>query len=82
MLRQNLQPVHLCSIRTFKTTKLFTLALIFLSLLFTKQLFSCHQFKKIDISEFNKDIGAAFFNVENLDLDSIVQFFNSTWLSY
>ena len=30
------------------------------------------------ISEFNKDIAAAFSNVENLDLDSLVKFFNST----
>ena len=34
--------------------------------------------QKIDSSEFNKDIVAAFSNVEHLDLDSLVQFFNST----
>ena len=39
---------------------------------------TCHQLKKIDISEFNEDIAAAFSDVENLDLDSLVKFFNST----
>ena len=39
---------------------------------------SCRQLKKIDISEFNKNIAASFSNVENLDLNSLVQFFNST----
>ena len=43
-----------------------------------KTTFSCRQLKKINISEFNKDIAAAFSNVENLDLDSLVKFFNST----
>ena len=43
-----------------------------------KTTFSCRQLKKIDISKRNKDIAAAFSNVENLDLDSLVQFFNST----
>ena len=49
----------------------------FLSQLFTK-LFPVVNLKKIDISYFNKDIAAAFSNVENLDLDSLVKFFNST----
>ena len=32
----------------------------------------------MDISEFSKDIAAAFSNIENLNLDSLVQFFNLT----
>ena len=43
-----------------------------------KTTFSCHQLKKIGISKFNKDIVAAFSNVEHEELDSLVQFFNST----
>ena len=43
-----------------------------------KTTFSCHHLKKIDISKFNKDIAAAFSNFEHLDLDFLVQFFNST----
>ena len=43
-----------------------------------KTTFSCRQLKKIHVFEFNKDIAAAFSNVENLDLDSHVKFFNST----
>ena len=43
-----------------------------------KTTFSSRQLKKIDISEFNKDIVAAFSNVKNFDLDSLVQFFNLT----
>ena len=50
----------------------------FLSQLFTKQLFSVVNLKKIDIFKFNKDIADAFSNVENLDLDSPRQFFNLT----
>ena len=37
-----------------------------------KTTFSCRQLKKNDNSEFNKDMAAAFSNVENLDLDSLV----------
>ena len=36
-----------------------------------KTTFFCGQVKKIDISEFNKDILAAFSNIEYLDPDSI-----------
>ena len=43
--------------------------------------FSCRQFKKIDFFEFNKDIATAFSNVERLDLDSFVNFFNITLTS-
>ena len=43
-----------------------------------KTTLSCRELKKINISEFYKDIAATFSNVENLDLDSLVKFFNST----
>ena len=43
-----------------------------------KTTFLCRQLKKIDTSEFNKDIAAAFSYVENVDLNSHVKFFNST----
>ena len=43
-----------------------------------KATFWCRQLKKIDISEFTKDIVTAFSNVEHFDLDSRVQFFNSS----
>ena len=40
--------------------------------------FSCCLFKKIDFYEFNKDIASAFSSVERQDLDSFLQFFNTT----
>ena len=43
-----------------------------------KTTFSVINLKKIDIFEFNKDIAAALTSVVNLDLDSLVQFLNST----
>ena len=43
-----------------------------------KTTFFRRQLKKIDISEFSKDIAAAFSNAENLNHDFLVQFFNST----
>ena len=43
-----------------------------------KTTFSSRQLTKIEISEFNKDIADVLSNFEHLDLDSLVQFFNST----
>ena len=40
--------------------------------------FSCRLLKKIDVSEFNKDIAAALSTVKHFDLNSPVHCFNST----
>ena len=78
MLPPNLQSVHLCLIHTFQTTELFALTSTFLSQLFTKQRSPVVNLRKLIFLNFIKILQLLFSNVENLDLDSLVKFFNST----
>ena len=43
-----------------------------------KNIFSYRHIKNINFTQFNQDISVAFCNFEHLDLDSLVNYFNST----
>ena len=43
-----------------------------------KKTFSYCRINNINFTQFNKDISVAFFNFAHLDLDSLVNYFNST----
>ena len=46
--------------------------------LYLKKTFSYRHIKDINFTQFNQDISVAFSNFEHLDLDSLVNYFNST----
>ena len=43
-----------------------------------KKTFAYHRIKNINFTQFNQDISVAFSNFEHLDLDLLVNYFNST----
>ena len=42
-----------------------------------KVTFSCRPINKINFTDFNQDISNAFSNIDNFDLDSLIDYFNS-----
>ena len=43
-----------------------------------KKTFSCHRINYVNFTQFIQDISVAFSNFEHLDLDSLVNYYNST----